>query len=258
MPWQPRGRDAEPPSPDGFADDVMRAIAEVPQPSPTRTFVGAVRLRSVATAVDALAVAWHLVTVRAWPIAPRVRARSFALVMAVAFVLGTGTLAAAAAVTVVVPPRIDQPRLIDQVPAADPPGPVSLPKTESSSPSPTHVRGQVPAVVHPAEPAAGGKEVVPVAHPTAGTRETDDGQDGSTDSHPNDGSDDGDDDASDGDDRGSDADEPPGSGDDGDHESDRARGSETPEPDDHGTSGHDDDGESDGDTPDGDGDRSGR
>jgi hypothetical protein len=86
-----------------FTDRVMTAIALLPMPSPTRTFVAALRARAVRDGIAALWVAWHLGTVRTWHVAPRVRARSFALVLAVASVLATGGLAAAAAVHSVVP-----------------------------------------------------------------------------------------------------------------------------------------------------------
>jgi hypothetical protein len=65
--------------------------------------------------VASLAVAWHLGTVRSWSVAPRVRARSFALVFAVASVLATGSIVAAAAVRVAVPDP-------HQVPPAAAPG----------------------------------------------------------------------------------------------------------------------------------------
>jgi hypothetical protein len=91
-----------------FNERVMAAIVLVPTPTPTRTFVAALRARAVRDAVAALWVAWHLGTVRSWHVAPRVRARSFALVLAVTSVLATGGLAAAAAVHSVVPQRDDR------------------------------------------------------------------------------------------------------------------------------------------------------
>jgi hypothetical protein len=91
-----------------FNERVMASIALVPAPTPTRTFVAALRARALRDAVAALWVAWHLGTVRSWHVAPRVRARSFALVLAVTSVLATGGLAAAAAVHSVVPQRDDQ------------------------------------------------------------------------------------------------------------------------------------------------------
>ena len=90
-----------------FADRVMTAIRLVPAPTPTRTFVSAVRARALRDALATLWVAWHLGTVRSWSVAPRVRARSFALVLAVASVLASGSLVAAAAVHSVVPQRDD-------------------------------------------------------------------------------------------------------------------------------------------------------
>jgi hypothetical protein len=91
-----------------FNERVMASIARVPAPTPTRAFVAALRARALHDAVAALWVAWHLGTVRSWHVAPRVRARSFALVLAVTSVLATGGLAAAAAVHSVVPQRDDQ------------------------------------------------------------------------------------------------------------------------------------------------------
>ena len=99
-----------------FTDRVMGALVVAPVPTPTRAFLSAIRVGAAHDAVAALWVAWHLGTVRAWHVAPRVRARSFALVLAVATVLGTGSLAAAAADRVVVPQRIQT------APASDPGG----------------------------------------------------------------------------------------------------------------------------------------
>ena len=89
--------------PADFADRVMGAVADAPAPTPTRSFLAALRQGAFRNAARSLAVASHLATVRTWPIAPRARARSFALVLGVAFVLTTGSLAAAAAVRHVVP-----------------------------------------------------------------------------------------------------------------------------------------------------------
>ena len=91
-----------------FNERVMASIALAPNPTPTRTFLAALRSRAIRDAVAALWVAWHLGTVRTWHVAPRVRARSFALVLAVSSVLATGGLAAAAAVHSVVPQRDDR------------------------------------------------------------------------------------------------------------------------------------------------------
>ena len=88
-----------------FAEQVMAAIAHAPTPTPTRAFVASLRARAGRDALAALWVAWHLGTVRSWHVAPGVRARSFALVLAVTSVLATGGLAAAAAVHSVVPQR---------------------------------------------------------------------------------------------------------------------------------------------------------
>ena len=81
-----------------FTDRVMEAIRVLPAPTPTRGFIASVRALAVRDSIATLWVAWHLGTVRRWHVAPRVRARSFALLLAVTSVLATGSLAAAAAV----------------------------------------------------------------------------------------------------------------------------------------------------------------
>ena len=230
-PWQPHDGEVDGTVQDRFADHVMQAIAHAPQPSPTRTFLEGIHLRSVRTAASALIVAWHLGTVRTWPIAPRVRARSLALVMAVAFVFGSATLAAAAAVSVVAPPWMEQTRMID-APAALPSMPSVGSGMQSASP-PTPDPSPAPAVVRPTDRPNGGTGIAPAAHPTAGS--ADDGRDEATDSHDGDGSASGDDHASAGDD-------PADGVDDGDHATTDDHASETPEPDDHGTSGDGEDG----------------
>jgi hypothetical protein len=103
----PEVRDRTPLAADAFADRVMAAIRREKPPTPTRTFVSAVRARSPRDAGSALWTAWHLGTVRAWSIAPGVRARSIALVLAVACALGTGSLATAAAVRVAAQPVVE-------------------------------------------------------------------------------------------------------------------------------------------------------
>jgi uncharacterized membrane protein YgcG len=79
-----------------FADRVMTAIETVPAPTPVRAFGWSLRARSWRDALASLAVAWHLGTVRRWSVAPRIRARSMALLLAVTSVLATGSLVAAA------------------------------------------------------------------------------------------------------------------------------------------------------------------
>ena len=49
---------------DAFADRVMAAIALTPSPSPTRSFLVAIRTGSGHDAVAAFVVAWHLATQR--------------------------------------------------------------------------------------------------------------------------------------------------------------------------------------------------
>src|SRR5689334_2241124 len=104
-PMHPPDRDAADldVDPDAFTDRVMASIEATPAPTPARSFMGALRGWSLDDAMASLAVAWHLATVRTWSVAPRVRARSMALVLAVVTVLATGSLVAAAAVRVAAP-----------------------------------------------------------------------------------------------------------------------------------------------------------
>jgi uncharacterized membrane protein YgcG len=99
--------DRTPPPDADFAERLMASIEREPSPTPTRNFLSAVRARSVGDAAAALWVAWHLGTVRGWRIAPGVRARSIALVLAVACVMATGSLAAAAALRVAAEPVVN-------------------------------------------------------------------------------------------------------------------------------------------------------
>jgi hypothetical protein len=148
-----------------FTDRVMDAIRVLPAPTPTRGFIAAVRARTLRDAIATLWVAWHLGTVRSWHVAPRVRARSFALVLAVASVLATGSLAAAAAVHSVVPQR-------------DEPNPVAAPAGSSvdegpegsgginSEPSPHETDSpSPPETPKPADHRAISTEHVPAATP---------------------------------------------------------------------------------------------
>ncbi|HEV8282236.1 MAG TPA: hypothetical protein VGQ02_10275 [Candidatus Limnocylindrales bacterium] len=91
-------------SPVAFVDRVMAAVRLEAPPTPARALATAVRRRSLSDAGSALAVAWHLATVRAWHVAPSVRARSMALVLAVALALISGSLAAAGAVRLAADP----------------------------------------------------------------------------------------------------------------------------------------------------------
>ena len=148
----------------GFADRVMTAIQLLPAPTPTRTFVAAVRARVLRDAGASLWVAWHLGTVRSWPVAPRVRARSFALVLAVVSVMASGSLAAAAAVHSVVP------QLDDRNPVAAPArsnvdeGP---PESGRTSSAPSVVEDESPAPSEAPKPSE--HSTVTTQHATAPT-----------------------------------------------------------------------------------------
>jgi hypothetical protein len=104
-----------------FVDRVMTAIETQRAPTPVRAFGWSLRARAWRDALASLLVAWHLGTVRGWSVAPRVRARSMALVLAVASVLATGSIVAAAAVRVAVPDSDPRP------PTATPGMPVAAP-----------------------------------------------------------------------------------------------------------------------------------
>lgn len=115
---QPEAAERMPFESAGFTDRVMTAIAVAPSPTPTRTFLAAIRAGAARDAGAALSVAWHVGTVRSWYIAPRVRTRSLALLLGVVTLLGMGSLAAAAAAVHVVSPR-----WIERVQTADPVAP---------------------------------------------------------------------------------------------------------------------------------------
>lgn len=177
-----------------FTDRVMVAVAATPAPTPTRSFLAALRRGTPRNAARSLSVASHLVTVRAWPVAPRVRARSFALVLGVAFVLGTGSVAAAAAVRQIVPLKPAAPAVIvhERSDVVRPPAPVP-----TAEPRPVEIPGHAAA----ARPAT----TSPTSHParrqrdpagSAGSgRATDAGRDGSDGDADDDREDDGDHDA---------------------------------------------------------------
>jgi hypothetical protein len=128
-----------------FTDRVMVVLADSPAPSPTRSFMAALRERAPRNAARSLSVASHLATVRSWPVAPSVRARSFGLVLGVVFVLATGSLAAAAAVHEVVPLWLGGPGAIE------PGGPGGVPPStlrRPAAPTPPSVRASsVPVTV---------------------------------------------------------------------------------------------------------------
>ncbi|MEP6638306.1 MAG: hypothetical protein ABJC39_03070 [Chloroflexota bacterium] len=134
-----------------FTDRIMAAIAEMPLPTPTRNFTAALRAGALRDAGSAIVVAWHLATVRTWQVAPRVRARSIALVLAVATMLATGSLATAAAVRIVVPSAFEHDRVIERpgsgalVPETAEPTPERSPE-----PMPTAIpTDRPPAVIPP-------------------------------------------------------------------------------------------------------------
>ncbi len=81
-----------------FADRIMMAVGNLPTPSATKSFMAALRARSLADAVSAFWVAWHLGTVRRWSIGRRVRVQAIALVLGVLLALGVGSIASATAV----------------------------------------------------------------------------------------------------------------------------------------------------------------
>lgn len=149
-----------------FADLVMAAIAAVPLPTPTRSFASALRAGALRDAGSTVLVAWHLATVRSWRVAPRVRARSFALVFAVAATLTMGSLATTAAVRIVAPLRVPHSRLVDgngsniAAPAAAQPKPSLSPEANPTAEPPE----APPAVVPPADPGAGSASP---RHPTS-------------------------------------------------------------------------------------------
>ena len=133
-------------SPSEFIDRVMTSIALAPPPTPTRAFVAAMRARAFRDAAATLWVAWHLGTVRTWHVAPRVRARSFALVLAVTAVLATGGLAAAAAVHSVVPQRDDRnPAMAPGGSSVDELGPTTNGQTGTDEPQQTEDVDRTPA-----------------------------------------------------------------------------------------------------------------
>ena len=115
--------------PAAFVDRVMAAVRLEAPPTPARALSGALRRRSLSDAGSALAVAWHLATVRGWEVAPSVRARSMALVLAVALALISGSLAAAGAVRLASDPvtRVFQAHTDDRGPLAIPPATLNEP-----------------------------------------------------------------------------------------------------------------------------------
>jgi hypothetical protein len=109
--------------PAAFVDRVMVAVRLEATPTPARAFGSALRTRSLHGAGSALAVAWHLATVRSWSVAPSVRARSMALVLAVTLALISASLAAAGAVRLATDPvnRLFEARVDDRGPLVPPP-----------------------------------------------------------------------------------------------------------------------------------------
>ena len=173
---------------DSFSDRVMAAIALMPRPTTTRSFLEAVRTGDLRDAAAVVSVAWHLGTERGWPVGPRVRARSLALVIAVATVLATGSMVAASAVRVIVP-HVERPKILtqnrsaivdavpDPVEGVDPgrghstPIPVAVPVVvEVSKPTPAPVHRTEGARQGPARsaPPTKGAPSTPVRPPTGG------------------------------------------------------------------------------------------
>jgi hypothetical protein len=146
---------------DAFADRVMAAIALVAAPSPTRSFLEAIRAGAGRDAAAALWVAWHLGTAGD-PVAPRVRARSLALVIAVATILASGSMVAASAARVVVP-HLERSKVLlpigSVVIVEDLPGSIAGGATEARHPADV----TVPVVVV-------SRPDAPVVKPTGGDR----------------------------------------------------------------------------------------
>jgi hypothetical protein len=131
---------------DAFSDRVMAAVALVAGPSPTRSFLEAVRSGAGRDAAAALSVAWHLGTARG-TVAPRVRARSLALIIAVASILASGSMVAASAARVIVP-HVDRSKiLLESGSVIVDAGPDSVERTDTSAGRPTPVTLPAPAVV---------------------------------------------------------------------------------------------------------------
>lgn len=211
----------------------MAAIADAPTPTPTRSFVAALRAGAPHDAGSAITVAWHLATVRTWPIAPRVRARSFALVFALAAILATSSLATAAAVRVVVASGSEHERVIDHSGSgADKPVVVEPSPSNTPKPSPTsEPTRSAPATLPPAAlpPTITGEDPG-TSKPSRPSKSTE-GGDQAIDDHG--GTDDANDrsDAEDGDHSPDDAEEPNTTA-EPDHESDGDTPDATSEPDD--------------------------
>ena len=175
-------------TPDEFTERVMASLETTSVPTPTRTFLSAIRTGAAHDAGAALWVAWHLVTVRSWHIEPRVRARSFALVLAVVSVLGTSSLAAAAAVQVVVPHWIERaPTATPRPPVVEQQGPATDGGARSDDPGAAKKRSPVPSTApKPAKPDTGPKSPIrPKSNNRVGGSGAGDrsGHDGSEDAH---------------------------------------------------------------------------
>ena len=194
-----------------FTDRVMTAISLIAAPTPTRTFVASVRAGAMRNAAASLWVAWHLGTVRSWSVAPRVRARSFALVLAVTSVLASGSLAAAAAVHSVVPQRDDRNPVVAPSGSSVDQGPTGNGRNTSELPSESEgpTRSEVPT---PSEHHVVSPSHVPTAPDSGHHATTGDGADGTDDHHGS-----GDGDATDGRDGTSESNDAHDGSDDGDH-----------------------------------------
>jgi hypothetical protein len=126
---------------DGFADRVMAAIAVEPMPRGTFLAGASGLLHDVLAPIAAIAEAWRVSMTRGRPLL--IRAQAFALVLAVAFAVGSaGALAAIGAGRWLAAERQDDPAVI---PGPTPPTTQGiLPATVSPSPPPESVATDAP------------------------------------------------------------------------------------------------------------------
>ena len=169
---------------DGFVDRVMAAIAAEPMPRGTFLAGSTGLLHDVLAPVIAVAEAWRVSMTRGRPLL--IRAQAFALVLAVAFAVGSaGALAAIGAGQWLAAERHDGPAV---VPTPTPPTNEGiLPPTVTPTPTPEPVATDAPTPPPPASatgvpgtiggPAAATHAPVPAPHvrPTPAPRERNDG-----------------------------------------------------------------------------------